>query len=168
MIRIRRLGVGTIVTVLTVSVAYVLGVQAGSFINERKRSERRAKGVEQTRAILNYMQTIDTGDLLPDLSMSDTNGDVHLLSDLVTDRALISYIMTDCDACLMELEDISSICQTDQDANRFIFVSTTNPLHLRTLRENFDLDCRFLFDEERTFGNNLNINTYPFSMVVDD
>jgi hypothetical protein len=100
--------------------------------------------------------------------MEDIDGAPHLLSSLVKDRALISYIMTDCDGCLSELEAIASVCRDDADAHKFIFISTANPLHMSTLRENFGLESYFLFDYERRFGEGVGISTFPFSMLVND
>lgn len=157
MSRVRRVSTFTGIIVLTIAVAYVLGVQAGSFINERKRAERRAKGVEHTRSILDRMQTIEVGDRLPDVPMEDIDGYPHLLSELVQGQALITYTQTSCDACLMELERIAELCRNPSDYRRFIFVSTANPLHLMELRSNFGLESDFLFDEERVFGNALHI-----------
>jgi hypothetical protein len=35
------------------------------------------------------------------------------------------------------------------------------------LREDYGLGCLMLFDEERLFGNQLRIQTFPFNLVIN-
>jgi peroxiredoxin len=113
------------------------------------------------------MGTVKLGDTLPNYSFEDIDGQLHLLSQLVTDRTIITYVKPDCDACLTELEHLRSAAEDSTDFARVLLISTANPLHLRRLRADYGLGCRVLYDEERFFGSALNIQSFPFNLVVD-
>ncbi len=167
MTRIQRTAVVAGTLILSVVVAYFTGVEAGQYLNHRKRAETRARGVNTTRAILDRMQTIEVGDTLFNYVFEDIDGREVSLDDLVTSRTVITYMQTDCDGCLLELEEMIKTVTDPADYRHFILISSANPLHLRKLRDNFGLDCAILYDEERQFGHALNIYSYPFSVIVN-
>jgi peroxiredoxin len=157
--------------VTLVVLAYLLGGQAaglyGEWDSSRNREKYQAKATEQTAAILRKMGTVKLGDTLPNYSFEDIDGNLHLLSQLVTDRTIITYIKPDCDACLTELEHLRSAAEDSTDYSRVLLISTANPLHLQRLKDDYGLGCRVLYDEERFFGSALNIQSFPFNLVID-
>jgi peroxiredoxin len=113
------------------------------------------------------MGTVKLGDTLPNYSFEDIDGQRHLLSQLVTDRTIITYLKPDCDACLTELEHLRSAAVDSADFARVLLISTANPLNLQRLKADYGLGCRVLYDEERFFGSALNIQSFPFNLVID-
>jgi peroxiredoxin len=157
--------------VALIGLAYLLGGQAAGWAEDweltSNRDKYRAKAAEQTAAVLRKMGTIKVGVKLSNFAFEDIDGNFHMLSNIVTDQTLITYIKPDCDACLVELERLRSVADGPEDYARVILISTANPLHLQRLREDYGLECLILYDEERLFGASLKIQSFPFNLVVD-
>jgi len=166
-----RHGVAILAAVVTVGAAYFLGWQAAVLWDKKSRADRRqeyrSQALAQSRAILDRMGTVEIGDTLSDFSFEDIDGNLHRLSEILVDNTLLIYIKPECDACLEEVARLSRVAQTQDDYRHFILVSTANPLHLRKLRDDHGLQCHILYDEERFFGNNLNISSFPFGLLLD-
>ncbi len=156
---------------MLVGVAYVLGTQAAGLLDKwdmaRNAEQYRSKAVAQTAAILRKMGTIKVGDTLSNFAFEDIDGELHLLNEILTDKTLITYMKPDCDACLVELERLSSAADSPEDYKRVLIISSANPLHLQRLREDYGLGCLMLYDEERLFGAALKIQSFPFNLVVN-
>ncbi|RLG43708.1 MAG: hypothetical protein DRN81_05985, partial [Thermoproteota archaeon] len=141
--------------------------EAADYLNEQKRGELRAKGVRTTQRILERMGTVNVGDTLGDFILEDIDGNLHRLSELLTQKCVIAFIKPDCEGCLMELETIGRTITDGADHRHFIFISSANPLHMVELRENFGIRCPILFDEGRDVALRLKVQTYPFNFVVN-
>lgn len=166
-----RFGLLGLVLLLTVAAAYLLGAKVGGMWESKDRAERsseyRSKALAHSRAVLERMGTVAEGDTLSDFSFEDIDGHLHRLSEILVDHTLLIYIKPDCDACLEEIERLSQVAHTPDEYSHFILISTANPLHLRKMREDYELQCLVLYDEERLFGNNLNIVSFPFGLMLD-
>ena len=169
--RIRKgllIGLGAVVLV---AVAYILGGEAAGLYRDwdlsRNREKYRAKAAAQTESILRRMGTINVGDTLPNYSFEDIDGNVHMLSQLVTDRTIITYLKPDCDACLIEMEQLRETARDSSDYARVLLISSANPMHLRQLRTDYELGCRAFYDEERFFASALKISSFPFNLVIN-
>jgi peroxiredoxin len=171
MTRIQRIGVVVVAVLVTGALAYVLGAKAAGWWDRHDRAETResyrSDALALSRAVLKKMGTVAVGDTLTDFTFEDIDGEVHSLSDVLTDPTLIIYVKPDCDACLEEIERISQVAETPDDYRHFVLISTANPVHLQRLRSDFSLGCYILYDEERFFGNALKIESYPFGLLVD-
>jgi len=153
--------------VLTAALAYVIAIEAADYLNEQKRGELRAKGVRTTQRILERMGTVNVGDTLGNFILEDIDGNLHMLSELLTQKCVIAFIKPDCEGCLMELETIGLTIPDRSDHRHFIFISSSNPLHMLELRDNFGIKCPILFDEGRDVALRLKVLTYPFNFVVN-
>ncbi|MEW5797076.1 MAG: redoxin domain-containing protein [Candidatus Zixiibacteriota bacterium] len=129
--------------------------------------EYRKQASEQTAAILRKMGTIQVGDTLMDFSLEDIDGQWHRLSELVIDKTLITFVKPDCDACLIELERLSESARGPDDNEHVLLITSANPLHLQKLRADYGLGCAILYDEERYFESALEIQTFPFNLLVN-
>jgi cytochrome c biogenesis protein CcmG, thiol:disulfide interchange protein DsbE len=157
--------------VTLVILAYVVGTQSADVLKEwnsnRHTDEYRLQAATQTAAILRKMGTIKVGDTLGDFSLEDIDGKVHRLSDLVTDKILITCVQPDCDACLEEMERLRRAADSPDDYKHVILITSGNPLHMQRVREDYGLKCVILYDDERQFGAALKIQSFPFNLVVD-
>jgi len=157
--------------VTLVTLAYVLGVHAAGLLSEwnhsRHAEQYRSRAVEQTAAVLRHMGTIKVGDTLSNYAFEDIDGNLHLLSEIVSDKTLITYLKPDCDACLEEMERLRQAAESQDDYDHVLIITSANPLHMHRLREDYGLGCLILYDDERLFGSSLNIWTFPFNLVVD-
>lgn len=157
--------------VTLVILAYLIGTQSADWMREwnaaRHADEYRAKAAEQTAAILRKMGTIEVGDTLPNFPLEDIDGKMHLLSELVTDKTLITYLRPDCDACLEELERLRSVARGPDDYEHVILITSANPMHMHRIPKDYGLGCVILFDDERHFGTTLRIQTFPFNLVIN-
>ncbi len=154
-----------------VALAYLIGTQSAEWMKEwnlsRHADTYRTQAAEQTAAVLRKMGTIKVGDTLGNFPLEDIDGKLHLLSELVTDRTLITYLKPDCDACLEELERLRNVAKGPDDYEHVILITSANPLHMQRLREDYGLGCEILYDNERQFGAALNIQLFPFNLVVN-
>ena len=154
-----------------VVLAYVLAVQAFTLYEKwnlsRNADQYRTQASEQTAAILRQMGTIEIGDTLPNFPFEDIDGKVRLLSEVVTDKTLITYIQPDCDACLIELERLKQAAKSQTDYAHILLITSANPVHMQKLRADYGLGCVILYDEERRFGSLLKIQSFPFNLVVN-
>ncbi|MCX6834949.1 MAG: redoxin domain-containing protein, partial [candidate division Zixibacteria bacterium] len=154
-----------------VVLAYVIGVQAAALFEKwnlsRNADQYHAQAAEQTASVLKQMGTIEVGDTLPNFPFEDIDGKVRLLSEVVTDKTLITYIKPDCDACLAELERLKQAATSQTDYEHVLLVSSSNPVHMQKLRAEYGLGCVILYDEERRFGSLLKISSFPFNLVVN-
>jgi len=153
--------------VITISIGYIIGVRAGNYFSEEKQTEIRAKGVKQTREVLETMGSLKVGTTLTDYSFDGVDGKNYKLSELVSNRSLICYIQTDCPSCLTELNGIVEAVKNDTDFKYFIIISDASVEDLRELRDNFRLKCPLLHDSNRGFGEAYKIFSFPFSLVVN-
>jgi peroxiredoxin len=113
------------------------------------------------------MGTIKAGDTLSNYAFEDIDGNLHLPSEIVTDKTLITYLKPDCDACLEEMERLRQAAESQDDYDHVLLIASANPLHLHRLREDYGLGCLILYDDERLFGSTLRISSFPFNLVVD-
>ena len=157
--------VGT--SVATVTIAYVLGVEAGDYLNERKRSQRRIEGPRRAAYTLERMGTVSIGDTLPNFQVEDIDGNWHTLKDLVVDYTVLTFIRPECDGCLLEMEQLQSSALMDVEFKYFLFISTANPLHTAQLRDKYGINSVFLYDNESAITRALNVMSYPFSLHLD-
>ena len=132
----------------------------------RNASQYRTQAAEQTAAILRQMGTIEVGDTLPNFPFEDIDGEIRLLSEVVTDKTLITYIKPDCDACLVELERLKQAAKSQADYEHILLITSANPLHMQKIRADYGLGCVILYDEERRFGSLLKIQSFPFNLVI--
>jgi peroxiredoxin len=171
MAQIKSKAIVIAVGVILVGLAVIIGKQAAALIENWNASstieEYHAKASDMTAAVLRKMGTIQVGDTLADFVFEDIDGKEHRLSELVTDRSLISYMKPDCDACLEETERLRSVAKGPEDYEHVIMITSANPLHMQRVREDYGLKCVILYDEERQFGSVLKVQTYPFNIVVD-
>ena len=156
--------------IVTVAAAYFAGSKAGGFWTERQRMEHlqeyRSQALSSTRAVLDKMGTVEVGDTLSDFSFEDIDGQFHRLSDILIDNTLLVYMEPGCGACLDEIETLSKTVKTPDEYRHFVLISTANPLHMHKMRDEFGLKCLMMYDEQRVFGNNLNIVSFPFGLLV--
>jgi peroxiredoxin len=154
-----------------VVLAYVIGVQAAALFERwnlsRNEDQYHAQAVEQTASILRQMGTIEVGDTLPNFPFEDIDGKVRLLSEVVTDKTLITYVERGCDACLLQLERLKQAANGQADYDHILLIASANPVHMQKLRVDYGLGCVILYDEERRFGSLLKIQSFPFNLVVN-
>jgi len=154
-----------------VVLAYVIGVQAAALFKRwhlsRNADQYHAQAVEQTASILRQMGTIEICDTLPNFPFEDIDGKVRLLSEVVTDKTLITYLERGCDACLVELERLKQAANGQADYEHILLITSANPVHMQKLRAEYGLGCVILYDEERRFGSMLKISGFPFNLVVN-
>ncbi len=128
--------------VTLVALAYLIGTQSAEWMKEwnlsRHSDEYRTQAADQTAAILRKMGTIKVGDTLGNFPLEDIEGKLHLLSELVTDKTLITYMKPDCDACLEELERLRSVAKGPDVYEHVILdhlgQSAAHAAHTRRLR----------------------------------
>jgi peroxiredoxin len=159
-----RLGKVLGVVVVTVSVAAILGVKAGSFIAKKKTIERRSK---ITEAILSEMGTVRLGDTLADRLFMDLDSNEVYLHDLLSYRTVIAFLEPGCDLCLIELEIIQRVVSGDRDNRYFVVVSSTRPAELVETRNRLSAAFPILLDHHQGFADSLGVSSYPFNLVVN-
>jgi peroxiredoxin len=165
--RWRTIGWGAGIGVLTIAVAYVVGVQAGNLINRYRRGDYRSRRDAQTKQILEKMGTIHVGDTLPDFALEDLEGHIWRLSELVRGPTLITFFKPDCGACEVQIQEMKRVLKTDADWRRIVLISSANPLHLKRFVQDRELKCVVLYDEDRIVTQALKVFATPMTISAN-
>lgn len=161
----RRAAVFVVAILVTIGVAYVLGVTAAGMVQKYRSKKFRA---ETTRQILDKMDNgLDVGVTLPDAELRTLDGDTVDLKNLVGSRSMISIISPDCGACKEQLNLFKKELADPARQNRFILLSGSSPEELRDLQNEYCPNCRFLQDPGSSYMLTLNVVSFPINFVVD-
>ncbi len=161
---IKKILFGVIISVLIVSVAYVVGTEAGEYFQKQKRLEKRSGN---TQSILSQMNDLKVGDKLQDYAFENLKFESVMLRPLVQQKTILFFIEPNCPACIEDMERLSTLVKTQQGASRFIIISSGNPRHLMDLRDDYALKSPILYDHERGYSSIFGVFTYPFHIVID-
>lgn len=156
------------IVLVTLSAAYVLGTKVGGLVVQKKQREQRFVRSLQTKELLNKMGTLKVGDALSDHTFQGLDRQFYRLSSLLQNHTVISIFDYHCDNCIAELQEIANTVRDSIEAKHIILISGSNPLQLLELRDTYEVPCRILYDEDRLFLDQYDINTYPFNIIVDD
>jgi peroxiredoxin len=151
--------------IVTIGVAYVLGVTAAGIVQKYRSKQFRA---ETTKQILEKMGTgLEVGVTLPDAQLQDLDSNAVDLKDIVGPQSIVSIISADCGACKAQLELYKKELADPAQQSRFILVSSSNSDELRDLQKEFCPNCRFLNDPGSQYMLSLNVVSFPINFVVD-
>ena len=148
----------------TIGAAWLLGTQAGELVSKSNAKDYQERRHEQTKQILEQMSTINVGDTLPNYALEDLNGKIWQLSELIDDRAMITFFKPDCGACEQQLDEFG---KTALEPSKLILISADNPLHLKALAEADGIESVILYDENRFLLEALGITISPFNIVLN-
>lgn len=162
--KFQRASLFVVAIIVTIGVAYVLGVAAAGIVQKYRMKKFRA---EKTGEILEQMGSgLAIGVPLPDVDLEELNGNPVKLSEAVGDKSLVSFISPDCGACKITLERIAEIV-AERDRAGFVLISDTDPRMLTQLRDSLSLQCRLLYDPGGEYKLQLGVYSFPFNVVVD-
>lgn len=162
--KFQRISLFVVAIIVTVGVAYVLGVAAAGIVQKYRMKKFRA---EKTQEILEQMGSgLDVGVPLPDVELEELDGNSIRLSEAVGARSLVSFISPDCGACKIALERISATV-SESDRAGFVLISDTDPANLSHIQDSLNLHCRLIYDRGGEYKNRLGVFTFPFNVVVD-
>lgn len=161
----RRTIVFILAIIVTIGVAYVLGVTAAGIVQKYRSKQFRA---ETTKQILEKMGTgLDVGVTLPDARLQDLDGNTVDLKDIVGPQSLVAFISPDCGACKAQLELYKKELTDPAQQSRFILLSGSATEELRDLQNEYCPNCRFLNDPGNQYMLSLNVVSFPINFVVD-
>ncbi len=160
----QRVLMAVAILVLVISLGLLVGNQAAYFMKDQQKLKARSK---RTSAILDQMNTIEVGDTLPDYRLETLDGDFVWISDLLTDKTLVSFYHPACYDCTSEIELLSNTCSDLFAYRHFLFISSTDPATLRKHRDSLGFPVQFLHDKDREYANHLHVVNYPFNVIVD-
>ena len=167
MVVMKRVLLVVVLTAVAAATAYVFGIEAGNYVVQSKRGNTRKASIRETQAVLQRMSTIEVGDTLPNYMVEDIDGNRFMLSELLCGLTVISFITPDCDACLIELGTTVKNCTDSLNQRHFVYISTGNPVRLRTLRSSYGIKSLILFDEAAYISGDLRVSTFPFNVIID-
>lgn len=154
-----RVVVFTVVVIITIAVAYVVGVNAGKLFSQKRRAEVH-------RSIVEKMDDMKIGDKLPDWTFENLTFQPERLSDHLYGKTLLIFVQPNCPGCLEDIERLSSIVTDSLLSRKVVFISGDNPRELMDLRDDFKLQSTILYDHERAYSWQLGVSTFPFHIVV--
>jgi len=162
--KLQRASLFVVAVIVTIGVAYVLGVGAAGIVQKYRMKKYRA---EKTQEILEQMGSgLAIGVPLPDVDLEELNGNPVKLSQAVGDKSLVSFISPDCGACKITLGRIAETAG-EQDRGGFVLISDADPATLSRLQDSLNLQCRFLYDRGGDYKLQLGVYTFPFNVVVN-
>lgn len=161
---LRKVSIAVSVFAAVLAAAWLLGAQAGNLVNNSKAKDYQKQRQTQTNQILEQMGTIKVGDTLPNYALEDLEGRIWQLSELIDDRAIISFYKPDCGACEQQLD---AFRESGLESSKLILISADNPLHLKALAETDGIEAVILYDENRAVSEALGITISPFNIVLN-
>ena len=165
MSKFRRISVFVVAVIVTIGVAYVLGVAAAGIVQKVRAGRARIK---QTEDMLKKMGTgLAVGVTLPDADLEDLDGNPIKLSAMVGPNSLVAVFSPSCSYSLAELQMIQTASADAKDAANFIMISDTDPSELMYVQDSLKLTCRILYDREGKYRSRLNVISFPFNFIVD-
>jgi peroxiredoxin len=112
------------------------------------------------------MQTISVGVSLPDQwFLYQDSISVKMSQFTGATRTALCFVDASCDACNSEIESVASLEPAVQ--LRFIFISHDEPEVLSQRQRAAGLQAPLLYDFGGRYFRALNIQTYPFIVVLD-
>ena len=168
-IRRRTAAVVAVSIVATIGLAYLLGIEAANLAgrsNDVTEQFKLAKRM-RTRQILERMNTISFGDTLPDWGFEDIDGNWFMLSELLSERTVVTFLDPGCVPCILAIEQMREALDNPADSRYFVLVSSAGPDILRDFRQEVGIPFRILYDEDGAFDSELNITNDPFNLIVD-
>ncbi len=165
MSKFRKISVFVVAVIVTIGVAYVLGVAAAGIVQKVRTNRARAK---QTEDILKKMGSgLAVGVTLPDADLEDLSGNPVKLSDLVGPKSLVAIFSPSCSYSLAELQMIKEASADAGEEANFIMISDTDPTELMYVQDSLQLQCHLLYDRDGKYRSKLNVFSYPFNFIVD-
>lgn len=163
--RIKRISLFVIAVIVTIGVAYILGVAAAGIVQKYRFEKIMA---EKKQEILDKMgSNLAVGVTLPDADLEDLSGNRIRLSDAVRAKSVIAYISPDCAYCRMEMESILEITTDKWEQAGVIMISDIDPTELMYMRDSLNLHCQWLCDRDGIYKSQLGVFSYPFNFIVN-
>lgn len=148
---------------LLILVASLVGIKSGEIYGEWQRDKSRT---EMTSQIVSSMKSIRVGDQLPAHTFEDLNG--KSVSSIVLGQAktLIMYVTPTCDGCVWQLRALASIDRSSHGDITVVVITSANPRLMEDLIDELELDWPVLYDHRGEFAQIVNINDFPFNILV--
>jgi peroxiredoxin len=163
-LRLPKVVVMIVAILVTVGVAYILGVSAAGLVQKARARKSQA---ERTESILKQMgSNLAVGVTLPDSELEDLAGNPVCLSEITHEKSLVTFISPDCGACKIQLERFQKNIPSPAAQSHFILISDADPAELISLRDEYSLSCIFLHDLKGIYKSKLGVFTFPFNLVV--
>jgi len=152
------------VVVLVIGAALILGKEAGLHFAAKKRTQERAK---KTQTVLEQMNTITVGKTIPFRAFEDLDYNLVQLSEVLSERTLISFFEPNCDGCLPDFERLKEAVSDSIEYRYFIFVSSSSREDVEAYREQHGILAWILLDDGSDFSRELGVFTFPFNIIVN-
>ncbi len=156
-----------IVTVIITGVAVMallLGKLGAKYYVAGEKAEQQR---EQTASLLAEMNTISVGGILPDHRLTDLHGDDVWLSEIVSERTLISFFYTTCDLCVDDFYAFGEACKDSSAYRYFVFITPEDPEVVGEFLRSHKISALILIDQDEEYGRELGLSVYPFSIIID-
>jgi peroxiredoxin len=164
MSRFHRISLFIVAVIVTIGVAYILGVAAAGIVQDYRAKKWRA---EKTKEVLEQMGSgLAVGVPLPDVELEDMTENPVKLSQVVGPRSMVSFVSPDCGACKIAMERLKKIA-SDREQTCFIMISSSDPIELTSLRDSLGLNCIWLYDRDNEYGHELGVFSFPFNVTVN-
>lgn len=162
---IRTIAVYAVVLIVTVLVAYALGVTGARWVTNRRAQAKRA---ELTAAILQQMGgTITIGKPLPNARFEGLDGTARDLQSMISANTIVVFLDAECHYCLDEIQTICRVFKEDGHTPPVVFISDANLDELRALRDQYEILVPIFHDPDGSYAISLAVTTFPFNVVVD-
>ena len=116
----KRVMVVFALVILVVIVAYFLGSATGAFLRAREQrkidndyiAQRQASTIEMVEA---NSSTFRAGATLPNHLFVDLDGNSVALTEVLTEKTVLTFYSTNCDYCNEEMELVAKLAKRDED-----------------------------------------------------
>ncbi len=146
------------------TIAYFSGITVAGYVAESRAARERE---EFKRSVLEHTRDLTIGEKLQDHILLDDLGRKIRLSELVSERTILTFIEPDCGTCIIAANKLHETLTSGSDYQFFLFVSTYTPEDVQDAMGEAANSLRFVYDEDGTLFEKYQISMSPFSLVLD-
>jgi peroxiredoxin len=155
------------VLVVAVSLAWILGTQAGHLVRkEKSKSFEFTRGV-QSEQLLEQMRLLRIGDTIPDHVFYQLDNSPVWLRDIIKDNTVITFFDPACEPCIKEIEGLAGVLATDRGRRGIILISTSDFDGLNAFKQQFNFPGTILRDFGAAYSSSIDVKGFPLNLVVD-
>lgn len=155
---------GIIITIIVVSIAYIVGTEARNYFQSKKISVSREK---MNNSPIMKLNDLKIGDRLLNEKFEDLFYNPITLTENIHGKTIITFMSPTCNSCL---EDIKFIYENIPDSNyykRFVYISYGNPRQLIDIQKKYNVKSPILYDHNGKYCSQFDVRAFPLHLLVD-
>ncbi len=160
----KKIIISIVMILIVVSVAYIAGIEARSYFQEKQTQARRDKFSSSPAMKLNDLKV---GDKLPDGIFEDLQFNKISLVENIRGTTIITFMSPNCNSCLEDIQFIYKSVSDTNYYNKFVYISYGNPRQLLDIQNEFNVKSPILYDHNGKYSSQFDVAIFPLHLLVD-